>query len=81
VGINVHELETADWTKDEAKKDFEESSAQEKVKKTEVPKALGWIRWLARSQGWSAEKSPAALKTVVTPRPLLDRRYFLLAAL
>jgi hypothetical protein len=41
VETNVLDSETADRTEDEGKKDFKEPSAQEKVKKTEVPKARG----------------------------------------
>ena len=48
--LDVHNLETTGWIEDEGNKNFEEPSAQEKVKKTEVPKALVW-KWLARSQG------------------------------
>jgi hypothetical protein len=41
VELDVPNLETTDQTKDEGKKNFEELSAQEKVKKTVVPKARG----------------------------------------
>jgi hypothetical protein len=39
--LDVHNLETTSWIEDEGKKNFEEPSAQENVKKTEVPKARG----------------------------------------
>jgi hypothetical protein len=41
VSLGVHILETADQTKDRSKKSFEVSSAREKVKEAEEPKARG----------------------------------------
>ena len=38
---DAHSLDTTDWTKDEGKKNFEEPSTREKVKKTEVPEVRG----------------------------------------
>ena len=52
--INVHDLETADRTEDEGKKNFEEPRERKKVKKIEVPKAKGEEDGLGRSQGWSS---------------------------
>ena len=54
VELNVHDLETADRTEDEGKKNFEEPRERKKVKKIEVPKAKGEEDGLGRSQGWSS---------------------------
>jgi hypothetical protein len=53
VSLGVHILETADQTKDGSKKSFEVSSAREKVKEAEEPKARGKEEDL-QSQGWSS---------------------------
>jgi hypothetical protein len=60
VKLDVHNLETADRTKDEGKKNFEEPSAREKIKKTEVPKARGEEDGLKEVKVGQAEKSPSA---------------------
>jgi hypothetical protein len=41
VELDVHNLEIANRTENEGKKNFEEPSVWEKVKKTMVPKARG----------------------------------------
>jgi hypothetical protein len=41
VRLSVHNLETTDQAKDGGNKNFDVSSAWEKVKETEVPKARG----------------------------------------
>jgi hypothetical protein len=56
VELNVHNLETTDRTGDEGK-NFEELSAQEKVKKTEVPKDKGEEDGLQEVKVGKAEKS------------------------
>jgi hypothetical protein len=57
VELDVLNLDIADQTEDEGKKNFEELSAQEKVKKTMVPKARGEEDVLQEVKVDQAEKS------------------------
>jgi hypothetical protein len=72
--LNVHNLELADQTENAGKKDFEEPSAQEKVKNIEVPKARGEEDGLQEVKVGQAKKSPAALKTMIYERDLQPLR-------
>jgi hypothetical protein len=57
VELDVHNLETSNWIEDEGKKNFEELSAREKVKKTKVPKARGEEDGLQEVKVGQAKKS------------------------
>jgi hypothetical protein len=65
VKINVLGLETTSLNKDKGKKVFEEPSAREKVKKTEVPKARGEEDGFQVVKVGQAKKSLDELKTVI----------------
>jgi hypothetical protein len=56
-GLNVLNLVTADRTKDEGKKSFEELRAWEKVKKIKVPKVRGEEDGLQEVKVGQAKKS------------------------
>jgi hypothetical protein len=65
VRLNVHDLETSDWTEDEGKKDFEVPRARKKVRKTEVPKATEEKRFLQEVKVGQAVKRHGALKATI----------------
>jgi hypothetical protein len=65
VGINVHDLETTNWTEDEGKKDFEVPRVREKVKKAEEPKAIEKKRLFQEVKVGEVVKKHGALKTTI----------------
>jgi hypothetical protein len=61
VELGVHNLDTTGQAKDECKKSFEVSSAQEKVKEAKVPKAKCEEKAL-QSQGWLSWEELSCIK-------------------
>jgi hypothetical protein len=74
VELDVHNLETVGRTDDESKTNFEGSSAQEKVKKTEVPKARCEEDGLQEVKVGQVEQIHGALKTIIYERDLQPLR-------